>query len=81
MDTSFLQSDISDQEKHTKLLNLEQEYLDNIKKLNILIHEYEIKMVRCCEHEWIVEREPGQYGSRHTYCKKCRLDKNGRYLH
>ena len=81
MDTSFLEEDISDQEKHTMLLNLEQEYLDNIKKLNNLIHEYEIKIVKCCEHEWISERESGPYGSKHTYCKKCRIDKYGRFIH
>ena len=81
MDISFLEEDISDQEKHSKLINMEREYLENIKKLNNLIHEYEIKMVRRCKHEWIVEREPGQYGARNTYCKKCRIDKNGRFLH
>ena len=81
MDTSFLEEDISDQEKHTKLLNLEREYVDNINKLNSLIHEYEIKIVRSCEHEWIIERESGQYGSKHTYCKKCRIDKNGQFIH
>jgi hypothetical protein len=81
MDTSFLESDISDQEKHTKLIKMEQEYLDNIKKINSLIHTYEIKIVNSCDHEYIVEREPGQYGAKHTYCKKCRIDKNGRFIH
>ena len=81
MDLEFLKENITDQEKHTILIKMEKEYLENIKILNNLIHNYEIKIVKNCEHEWIVEREPGQYGSKHNYCKKCRLDKNGRFLH
>ena len=81
MELEFLKEDITDTEKHMKLQNLKIKYLNYIKNINNIIHEYEIKIVHNCVHEYIVEREPGQYGAKYTYCKKCRLDKNGRFIH
>ena len=33
------------------------------------------------EHEWIKEREPGQYGELYNICSKCRVDINLSFIH
>lgn len=49
-----------------------------IKKLENLIEETKKKIVQSCNHEWVTQREDGQYGELYTTCKKCGLD---RYRH
>lgn len=49
-----------------------------IKKIENLIEETQKKIVQSCNHEWVTEREDGQYGELYTTCKKCGLD---RYRH
>ena len=49
-----------------------QQKIDEIKKeINVLIK----KIVKDCNHEWIKERESGQYGQMLEYCLKCRVDR------
>ena len=57
----------------------------NIKKKIIEIEEEIEKLlqdeVNNCEHEWIKEREPGQYGELYTICSKCRVDISLSFIH
>lgn len=56
------------------LYNLKHNYENNIKIINSKIKEKTQIRINNCNHEWIKEREPGQYGELYTLCKICRVD-------
>ena len=67
--------------KINDLLKQKYEYKKKIigieEEIEILLKE----IVNNCNHEWIREREPGQYGELYTICSKCRVDKSLSFIH
>ena len=67
--------------KMNELLKQKYEYkkkiIDIEEEIEILLKE----IVNNCEHEWIRERESGQYGELYTFCSKCRVDKSLSFIH
>ena len=68
------------------LIKQKYEYEKKIKELETFIREKEFQIAKVCKdsdegHQWITEREDGPYGERYTYCKKCRIDYYGNYVH
>ena len=67
--------------KINDLLKQKYEYKKKIigieEEIEILLKE----IVNNCNHEWIREREPGQYGELYTFCSKCRVDKSLSFIH
>ena len=67
--------------KMNELLKQKYEYkkkiIDIEEEIEILLKE----IVNNCEHEWIKERESGQYGELYNICSKCRIDINLSFIH
>lgn len=71
---SSLYTEKRDYENRISLIN------KKLKEANVLISKKCIKING--SHEWISEREPGLYGEKFTYCKKCHVDiYNDEYIH
>ena len=59
-----------------ELYDQKQKFFKKIKDIESEIDLIQKNNIKKCEHIWIREREPGQYGELWTFCKKCRVDKN-----
>lgn len=57
-----------------ELINERKKCEARIAEIDKILSEHKCKEVKNCRHEWIKEREPGQYGELWTYCKNCRVD-------
>ena len=73
--------DFTEQELADRIKNLykaKRFHETEIKKIENRIIETQKKIVKSCDHEWVTEREDGQYGELYTTCKKCGCN---RYSH
>ena len=59
-----------------EIVKLQERFIPAFKVSKILK-----EIVNNCEHEWIRERESGQYGELYTFCSKCRVDKSLSFIH
>ena len=57
-----------------ELINERKKCQARIDEIDKILSEIKHKKIEDCKHEWIKEREPGQYGELWTYCKNCRVD-------
>ena len=71
MDISFINSDISDIEKKIKLNEIKYKMNKNMKILEEELDKLSNKIMDECKHEFIIERDAGQYGDRWKTCKYC----------
>ena len=72
MDLNFLNDEnISDKIKKHKLDNMRQDYLNKLNTIHIYWKELNEKIIKECKHDYIMEREPGQYGDKWYTCSKC----------
>ena len=72
MDLNFLSdTKLSDKIKKHKLGDLKQDYLNRIQILSAHETKLNNKIIEECEHDYIMERESGQYGERYYVCKNC----------
>ena len=72
MDLSFLDYDtISDKLKKYKLDDMKQDYLTKLNTINVYWKELNDKIIKECEHDYVIEREFCQYGNTWYTCKKC----------
>jgi len=62
----------TNKQKLNNLINIKYNYLDKLKDIEKEIEEIQKNIVDECKHDWIREREPGQYGELITICSKCR---------
>ena len=67
--------------KMNELLKQKNEYKKKIIEIEEEIEKLLKDEVNNCEHEWIKEREPGQYGELYNICSKCRVDKSLSFIH
>lgn len=67
--------------KRNEYISLKYQLLEKIKFYDDEINKLNKLIIDECDHEWIREREPGQYGELWTLCKKCRLDRYGNFIH
>lgn len=67
--------------KRNEYIQQKYDYLQKIQFCEEEIEKLNKLIVNNCDHEWITERESGQYGERWTFCKKCRLDRYGGFIH
>ena len=67
--------------KMNELLKVKYEYKKKIIEIEEEIEKLLQDEVNNCEHEWIKEREPGQYGELYNICSKCRVDINLSFIH
>ena len=67
--------------KINELLIQKNEYKKKIIEIEEEIEKLLQDEVNNCEHEWIRERESGQYGELYTFCSKCRVDINLSFIH
>jgi hypothetical protein len=54
------------------------DYENKISMINIKLKEANVLISKKCikingSHEWITERDPGVYGEKCTFCKKCNV--------
>ena len=68
-------------QKRNEYVQKKYDYLKKIQFCEKEIEKLNNLIVQNCDHEWITERESGQYGERWTFCKKCRIDKYDNYIH
>jgi hypothetical protein len=72
MDISFINNDeMSDMEKKIKLNEIKYKMRENMKNLEKELNKLSNKIMDECKHEFIIEREDGQYGDRWKTCKYC----------
>ena len=62
----------TNKQKLNNLIKIKHNYLDKLKDIEKEIEEIQKNIVDDCEHDWIREREPGQYGELLIICSKCR---------
>ena len=67
--------------KMNELLKQKNEYKKKIIEIEEEIEKLLKDEVNNCEHEWIKEREPGQYGELYNIRSKCRVDINLSFIH
>ena len=58
-----------------------EDYLNKLNTIHIYWKELNEKIIKECKHDYIMEREPGQYGELYTFCSKCRVDKSLSFIH
>ena len=72
MDISFINNDgMTNMEKKIKLNQIKYKMGQNMKTLEKELENLSNKIMDECKHEFIIEREEGQYGERWTTCKHC----------
>ena len=68
-------------EKKKEYIKLKYEYLSKVKYCEDEIKKLDKIIIHNCNHEWIRERDEGQYGKLWTYCKKCKVDSYSGFIH
>jgi hypothetical protein len=66
---------ISDQERAQCLRREAEALRQRLREVESEIRHLEIQMSTECSHEWGSFREPGMYGEKYFYCKKCGMDR------
>lgn len=63
-----------------ELHNQREEYHRKIKQIDNQIINFQKMIVQNCNHDFVKEREPGQYGELYCICKKCGYDRTRRII-